>query len=108
MKASNRVAARVKPDLRGGVSVADTDANAISITPPHNEWLQQQIDNGLFPGPGELLNFLIGLAGKYSDVYASVACEESMQYTEEHGYVEKTMEEMLEGFKERARREGRL
>lgn len=83
---------------------------SMSLTEPNADWIQSQIESKAFSSRSEVLNDLIrrtresGRERNY--IYAKLlAAEESV---EQKGWVEKTPEEMLAGFKEKARKLGKL
>lgn len=78
----------------------------LSISEPNAKWIQAQIDSKEFSSRSEVLNDLIRRAREIETVRDRLkAAEDSVQ---ESGWVRKTPDEMLESFKERARRDGQL
>ena len=78
----------------------------LSISEPNAEWIQTQIDSKEFSSRSEVLNDLIRRAREIETVrHRLEAAEDSVR---EKGWVTKTPNEMLEGFRERAHRDGQL
>ena len=79
---------------------------SLSISTRNESWLQTQIDKGEFASRSEVVNDLIRKAREVEYIRTKlIASEKSV---EKHGWVTETPNEMLEGFKERARRDGKL
>ena len=79
---------------------------SISFTPPNDAWLKAQVDSKEFGSKSEVINDLIRKAREIEVIRAKlIAAELSV---EQRGWVEKTPEEMLDGFKEKARQDGQL
>jgi antitoxin ParD1/3/4 len=79
---------------------------SLSITEPNEKWIQDQIDSKEFSSRSEVVNDLIRKAREIEVIRAKlIAGELSVQ---QHGWIDQTPEEMLDGFKEKARRDGRL
>ena len=79
---------------------------SLSISGPNERWIQDQIDSQEFTSRSEVINDLIRKARHIEKIQNKlIAAELSV---EKYGWVEKTSEEMLEGFKEKAHREGKL
>ena len=79
---------------------------SISFTPPNDEWLKAQVNSEEYTSKSEVVNDLIRKAREIERIRAKLlAAEKSVA---EHGWVTETPEEMLDGFKEKARREGKL
>ena len=79
---------------------------SISFTPPNDEWLKAQIESQEFSSKSEVINDLIRKAREIELIRARLLAAELS--VKEHGWVEKTPEEMLDGFKKKARQDGRL
>ena len=78
----------------------------LSISEPNAKWIQAQIDSKEFSSRSEVLNDLIRRTREIETVRDRLkAAEDSVQ---ESGWVRKTPDEMLQSFKERARRDGQL
>ena len=79
---------------------------SISFTPPNDAWLKAQVESEEFTSKSEVINDLIRKAREIEAIRARlIAAELSV---EQQGWVEKTPEAMLDGFKEKARQDGRL
>ena len=79
---------------------------SLSISEPNERWIQAQIDSKEFSSRSEVVNDLIRKVREIDAIRRRlIAAEFSV---ESHGWVEKTPEEMLESFKERAHRDGKL
>jgi antitoxin ParD1/3/4 len=89
--------------------MADTRAS-LFISTPNESWLQAQIDSGEFASRSEVVNDLIRKA-RENDREAEyirsklLASEKSV---EKHGWVKEKPNEILDGFKQRARHEETL
>ena len=83
---------------------------SISFTPPNDEWLKAQVDSKEYTSKSEVVNDLIRKAREKSREieYVRAKLIAAERSVEKHGWVEKTPEEMLDGFKEKARRNGKL
>jgi len=83
---------------------------SISFTPPNDEWLKALVDSEEFTSKSEVVNDLIRKAReKNREIeYVRAKLIASEKSVEEHGWVTKTPEEMLGGFKEKAHRDGKL
>ena len=78
----------------------------ISLTEPNDKWLTEQVENNGYANKDEAVNHLIRKIREEQYIDAEIeAAEESVR---KHGWVEKTPEEILAGFKEKARRNGKL
>ncbi|MCG7954649.1 MAG: CopG family transcriptional regulator [Candidatus Thiodiazotropha taylori] len=83
---------------------------SLSISTPNESWLQAQIDSGEFASRSEVVNDLIRKARKKDREaeYIRTKLLASEKSLEEHGWVKETPNEMLIGFKERARHDGKI
>ncbi|MCG8027382.1 MAG: CopG family transcriptional regulator [Candidatus Thiodiazotropha taylori] len=83
---------------------------SLSISTPNESWLQAQIDSGEFASRSEIVNDLIRKAREKDREaeYIRTKLLASEKSLEEHGWVKETPNEMLDGFKERARRDGKI
>lgn len=83
---------------------------SLSISTPNESWIQSQIDSGEFASRSEVVNDLIRKARQREREaeYIRARLIASEKSVAEHGWVSDTPEEILEGFKERARRNGKL
>lgn len=79
---------------------------SLSISEPNEQWIQAQIDSKEFSSRSEVINDLIRKAREIEIIRAKlIAAEMSVA---ESGFVDKSPEAMLDGFKEKARRDGKL
>ncbi len=79
---------------------------SLSISTPNEEWIQAQIASGEFSSRSEVVNDLIRRVREIENIRAHlIAAEQSVA---EHGWVKETPEQVLEGFKEKARCNGKL
>ena len=79
---------------------------SISFTPPNDKWLKDQIESGEYTSKSDVVNDLIRRAREIDYIRARLIAAE--QSVEKDGWVEKTREEMLDGFKQRARQDAKL
>ena len=79
---------------------------SISFTPPNDEWLKAQVNSEEYTSKSEVVNDLIRKAREIERIRARLLAAE--QSVADHGWVTETPEEMLDGFKEKARRNGKL
>lgn len=79
---------------------------SISFTPPNDDWLKAQVDSQEYTSKSEVVNDLIRKAREIERIRAKLLAAE--QSVAEHGWVVQTSEEMLDGFKEKARRDSKL
>ena len=79
---------------------------SLSISAPNEEWIQAQIASGEFASRSEVVNDLIRRAREIEVIRGRlIAAEQSVL---ERGWVTETPQQMLDGFKEKARRDGKL
>ena len=79
---------------------------SLSISTPNEEWIQTQIASGEFSSRSEVVNDLIRRAREIEAVRARlIAAEQSVA---ERGWVTETPQQMLDGFKAKARQNGKL
>ncbi len=78
----------------------------ITLREPNDVWLRRQVDRGEFANKSEVVNDLIRQARRHEEIRAGLIQAE--RGIEKYGYSEKTPEERLEDFKEKARRNGQL
>jgi len=83
---------------------------SLSISTPNESWLQSQIDSGEFASRSEVVNDLIRRAREKEREAEFIRTKliASENSVEEHGWVAGTPNEILDGIKERARRDGKL
>lgn len=79
---------------------------SLSISNPNDQWIQAQIDSGEFSSRSEVVNDLIRRAREIETIRARLI--EAEISLEKHGYSTKNPQEMLDGFKEKARADGKL
>ncbi len=75
---------------------------SISLTPPNDEWLKAQIDSEEYTSKSDVVNDLIRKAREIERIRARLIA------AEQNGFSTKTPEAMLQGFKKKARRDGKL
>lgn len=79
---------------------------SLSISTPNEEWIQAQIASGEFSSRSEVVNDLIRRVREIEVIRQRlIAAEQSVA---DRGWVSETPEKMLDGFKEKARRDGKL
>ncbi len=79
---------------------------SLSISTPNEKWIQGQIESGEFASRSEVVNDLIRHAREIEVIRERlIAAEQSVV---EHGWITKTPEQILDGFKEKARQDGKL
>jgi antitoxin ParD1/3/4 len=78
----------------------------LSISEPNDRWIQAQIDSKEFSSRSEVINDLIRKAREIEMIRARLIAAELS--AEQNGFVAKTPKAILDGFKEKARRDGRL
>lgn len=79
---------------------------SISFTRPNDEWLKAQVDSEEYTSKSEVVNDLIRKAREIERIRDKlIAAEQSVA---DQGWVTETPEEMLAGFKDKARRNGKL
>lgn len=83
-----------------------TKRTSLSISESNEKWIQAQIGSKGFSSRSEVLNDLIRNARKTEAIRERLKLAETS--AKEHGWVTKTPDEMLDGFKESARRDGEI
>jgi antitoxin ParD1/3/4 len=83
---------------------------SITVTDQQESWIQAQMATGHYATDSELIREALRekemrTVEREHIRTKLIAAEKSV---DEHGFVDKTPEEMLEGFKEKARRDGKL
>ena len=78
----------------------------LSISKPNEQWIQAQIDSQEFSSRSEVINDLIRRAREIEAVRARLI--EAELSVERHGWVTKTPEDMLKGFKKRFQPDDKL
>lgn len=79
---------------------------SLSISSPNEAWIQAQIASGEFASRSEVVNDLIRRVREIEAIRERlIAAEQSVA---ERGWVTDTPQQMLDGFKEKARRNGKL
>ena len=79
---------------------------SLLISEPNEKWIQAQIGSKEFSSRSEVLNDLIRQARETEVIRERLKLAEAS--VNEHGWVTKTPDEMLDGFKESARQNGNL
>ena len=79
---------------------------SLSLSEPNERWVQAQIDGKQFSSRSEVLNDLIRKTRETEAIRTRLKSAE--RSVEERGWVTGTPEELLDGFKEKARRDGQL
>ena len=79
---------------------------SLSISEPNEKWIQEQINSKEFSSRSEVLNDLIRRAREIEAIRSRLRASELSAL--EHGWVAKSSGELLDGFKEKARRDGYL
>lgn len=79
---------------------------SISLTEPNDAWIQSQIDSKEFSSRSEVVNDVLRKAR--ADTRREDYIRAKLEAAEKSGFVDKTPEEMLEGFKAKARALGKL
>ena len=79
---------------------------SLSISEPNDKWIQAQIESKEFSSRSEVVNALIRKAREIEHIRERLLAAELT--IEASGWVEKTQEEMLQGFKDKARHDGKL
>lgn len=99
----------IKRRYIGDPNVAGIRAS-LSISTPNESWLQAQINNGEFASRSEVVNDLIRRAREHNREadYIRTKLIAGEQAAEKHGWVTETPKDMLDAFKENARRDGKL
>ena len=75
---------------------------SISLTPPNDDWLRSQVESQEYASKSEVVNDLIRKQRETEFIRAQLIAGEQSDFTE------KSRQEMLANFKQRARREGKL
>lgn len=79
---------------------------SLSISTPNEEWIQSQIASGEFSSRSEVVNDLIRRVREIEVIRERlIAAEQSVA---DRGWVSETPGQMLDSFKEKARRDGKL
>lgn len=83
---------------------------SISFTPPNDEWLNAQVDSQEYTSKSDVVNDLIRKAcEKNREIeYIRAKLIASERSVKEQGWIEESPQEMLDGFKDQARRDGKL
>lgn len=75
---------------------------SISFTPPNDEWLKSQVDSEEFTSKSEVVNDLIRKARKIESIQTHLV------QAERSGFVQQSQAEILQEFKDEAKRDGKL
>jgi antitoxin ParD1/3/4 len=83
---------------------------SITVTDQQESWIQAQIATGQYATDSELIREALREKEKRTAEIEHIRAKliAAEQSVEQLGWVEKTPEEMLDGFKEKARRDGKL
>lgn len=83
---------------------------SITVTDQQESWIQAQIATGQYATDSELIREALREKEMRTmeNEYIRTKLIAAEQSVEQHGWVEKTPEEMLDGFKAKARRDGKL
>jgi antitoxin ParD1/3/4 len=83
---------------------------SISLTEPNDDWIQAQIDSKEFSSRSEVVNDVLRKAREQNRErdYIRAKLIAAEQSVERDGWDERTPEEILEGFKAKARKLGKL
>ncbi len=79
---------------------------SISFTPPNDEWIKSQIESEEFSSKSDVINDLIRKARKEQDEIEYIRAK--LIKSEKSGFIDKTRDEILAGFKDRLRDNGEL
>ncbi len=79
---------------------------SISFTPPNDEWIKSQNESEEFSSKSDVINDLIRKARKEQDEIEYIRTK--LIKSEKSGFIDKTRDEILAGFKGRLRDNGEL
>lgn len=79
---------------------------SISFTNPNNDWLNAQVSSEEFTSKSDVVNDLIRKARAQQTEIEFI--RKKLIKAEQGGFIDKTPDEILENFKEEARRNGKL
>ncbi len=79
---------------------------SISFTPPNDEWIKSQIESEEFSSKSDVINDLIRKARKEQDEIEYIRAK--LIKSEKSGFIDKSRDEILAGFKDRLRADGEL
>ena len=79
---------------------------SISLTEPNDEWLKAQVDSEEYASKSEVVNDLIRRAREEQNEIEFIRAK--LIKSEQSGFIDKTPEEILVGFKARAKLNGEL
>ncbi len=79
---------------------------SISLTRPNDDWLKAQVESEEFTSKSDVVNDLIRKAR--ADQREIEGIREKLIKAEHNGFIDKTPEDILAGFKEKARLNGDL
>lgn len=79
---------------------------SISFTPPNDEWIKSQIESEEFNSKSDVINDLIRKARKEQDEIEYIRAK--LIKSEKSGFIDKSRDEILAGFKDRLRDNGEL
>lgn len=83
---------------------------SITVTEQQESWIQAQMATGQYATDSELIREALREKEKRTAEIEHIRAKliAAEQSVKQQGWVEKTSEEMLDGFKEKARRDGKL
>ena len=79
---------------------------SISFTPPNDAWLKAQVDSQEYTSKSDVVNDLIRKTRQQQSEIEAIRVQ--LIKAEQSGFIDKTPNEILDGFKEKARRNGEL
>ncbi len=79
---------------------------SMSFTPPTDEWINSQIESEEFSSKSDVINDLIRKARKEQDEIEYMRTK--LIKSEKSGFIDKSRDEILAGFKDRLRDNGEL
>ncbi len=79
---------------------------SISFTPPNDKWIKSQIESEEFSSKSDVINDLIRKARKEQDEIEYIRAK--LIKSEKSGFIDKSRDEILAGFKDRLRDNGEL
>ena len=79
---------------------------SISFTPPNDEWIKSRIASEEFSNKSDVINDLIRKARKEQDEMEYIRAK--LIKSEQSGFIDKSRDEILAGFKDKLRANGEL
>lgn len=83
-----------------------SNRQSVTLTELNDSWLTAQTESGEFNSKSEVINDLIRQARRHEAIRKGL--EKAEQSIEQHGYSDKTAEQRLAAFKQKARQNGQL